>query len=147
MKTLLMYPDRAFSVPEEYPFEKGLLLNDLELNQILDAMAKGDGDMRKACEAALLNYCTEERDILYRQEILSELIETPQFAREMYAVAVETLYRRRKEHVWLQSQMNALFRGAVEILRMTMEQLKKLRAVADSYHGKMKKCNKKPECL
>jgi len=138
MKTLLMYPDRAFFPPEEYPFEKTLLLNDLELNQILDAMAKGDIDMRAACEAALLNYCTDEDEILYRQEILKELIETPQFARDMYAVAVETLYRRRKEHVWLQSQMNALFRGAVEILRMTMEQLKKLRAVADSYHGKFK---------
>ena len=94
--------------------------------------------MRAACKAALLNYCTEESEILYRQEILKELMETPQFARDMYAVAVETLYRRKKEHVWLQSQMNALFRGAVEILRMTMEQLKKLRAVADSYHGKFK---------
>lgn len=138
MKTLLMYPDRAFTVPEVYPFEKELLINDLELGVILDAMAGDDAEMRSACQAALLNYCTDEADILYRQEILRELIEKPQFARDMYAVAVETLYRRKKEHVWLQSQMNALFRGAVEILRMTMEQLKKLRAVADSYSGKMK---------
>ncbi|MDO4739030.1 MAG: DNA mismatch repair protein MutS [Eubacteriales bacterium] len=136
MKALLMYPDRAFFVPEEYPFEKTLLLNDLELNVILDAMSKGDEDMRRACEAALLHYCTQKSDILYRQEILTELIAAPQFAREVYDVAVETLYRRKKEHVWLQSQMNALFRGAVEILRMTMEQLKKLRAIADSYYGK-----------
>lgn len=138
MKTLLMYPDRAFAVPEEFPFEKELLLSDLELNVILEAMAKGDEAIRAACRAAMLEYCTVEEEILYRQEILAELIEKPDFAREVYAVAVETLYRRKKEHVWLQSQMNALFRGAVEILRMTMEQLKKLRAIADKYNGKMK---------
>ncbi len=138
MKTLLMYPDRVFQVPEEFAFEKELLLNDLELNVILDAMSKGDEPMRNACRAALLNYCADERDILYRQEILQELIAAPEFARDVYAIAVETLYRRRKEHVWLQSQMNALFRGAVEILRMTMEELKKLRAVADKYNGKFK---------
>lgn len=138
MKTLLMYPDRAFAVPEEFPFEKTLLLNDLELNVLLDAMSRGDAEMRNACRAAMLNYCTQEEEILYRQEILTELIGQPEFAREMYAVAVETLYRRKKEHVWLQSQMNALFRGAVEILRMTMEQLKKLRALADRYDGKFR---------
>lgn len=135
MKALLMYPDRAFVVPEEYPFEKSLLLHDLELDIILDAMAMGDEDMRNACRAALLNCLTTEEEILYRQEILSELMENPKFARDLYAIASETIYRRKKEHVWLQSQMNALFRGAVEILRMTMEELKKLRTLADQYQG------------
>lgn len=133
MKTYLMYRDANLTVPDEFPYAKTLLLNDLELNVILDAMANGDEAIRTACRAALLQPLTRKEDILYRQEILRELIAHPDFAREIYSIAVETIHRRRTEHVWLQSQMNALFRGAVEILRMTAEEMKKLRAAAEKY--------------
>ena len=138
MKTHLLYRDADLRVPEQLPYERELLLNDLELNVILDAMSQGDEAMRDACRAVLLDPLETEGEILYRQEALNEAIAQPAFAREIYAVAVETIRRRRTEHVWLQSQMNALFRGAVEILRMTMEQLKKLRALADGYEGKVR---------
>lgn len=137
MKAHLLYKDADFSIPTVDPYEKNLLLNDLELNVILDTMASGDDDMRASCKAALLYSLESEEQILYRQAVLRDAFAHPGLVRDMYAVVSETLYRRKKEHVWLQSQMNALFRGAVEILRMTMEQLKKLRAVADVYEGKL----------
>lgn len=135
MKTHLLYADRSLSVLPEYPYDKTLLLSDLELDVLLSGMAGDDAPLREACQAVLLQYSTDREEILYRQEILREVLAHPEFAREMYAVAAETLYRRKKEHVWLQSQLNALFRGAVEILRMTMEQLRKLRSIADKYTG------------
>ena len=138
MNAHLMYRNAGFAVPGEFPFEKTLLLNDLELNVILDAMAQGDESIRNSCCAALLNYCTEKTDITYRQDILKDLLENEAFARELYGIAVETIHRRKTEHVWLQSQMNALFRGAVEILRMTVEEMRKLRTLAEQNKGKFR---------
>ncbi len=138
MNTYLMYRDKSLDVPESFPYTRELLLNDLELNVLLDNMAQGDEDMRKACRAALLQPLTRKEDILYRQEILKELIREPEFAREVYSIAVDMIHRRRTEHVWLQSQMNALFRGAVGILRMTTEGMRKLRLLAEKYTGKFR---------
>ena len=138
MNTYLMYRDKSLDVPESFPYTRELLLNDLELNVLLDNMAQGDEDMRKACRAALLQPLTHKKDILYRQEILKELIQEPEFAREVYSIAVDMIHRRRTEHVWLQSQMNALFRGAVGILRMTTEGMRKLRLLAEKYTGKFR---------
>ncbi len=146
MKCWLMYPERDFELryvglvrgrdfeferQRELPANRAVLVQDLELQTLFDAMAGGDGFLFEvASSAILLGAKGGVETIRYRQAILKDCLNNRAIVREIYALALEAVTRERKEHfgVFGNSPGTTLHR-AVEILQMFVEMLKRLRSI------------------
>ena len=155
MKCFLMYRDRDFELRylglsrgRDFEFEqgrtlpanRGALVQDLELNTLVDAMAGGDGFLFEVARSAVLLGARDGVEtILYRQEILKDCLDNRSTVRDIYALAVEAVTRERKQHfsVFGNSPGTTLHR-AVDVLQMFVEMLKRLRSLGRSQGGKFR---------
>ena len=131
MKALLMHRARDFDLQQELPDNEDILRQDLELETLFNAMASGDELLFDVARKAVLTGFDNDVDtILHRQAILTDCLNNPQVARELYALAVEAI-ESRKRH-WLGVFGNypgATLANAVSTLQMFMGILKKLRDI------------------
>jgi hypothetical protein len=153
MKCWLMYRDRDFELRyvglargrdfefervQELPANRGALVQDLELETLLEAMAAGDGFLFEVARSAVLLSARDSVEtILYRQEILKDCLSNRATVRDIYALALEAVARERKHYfgVFGNSPGTTLHR-AVEILQMFVEMLKRLRSIGRAESGK-----------
>ncbi len=153
MKCFLMYPDRDFELRylglsrgRDFEFARGrtlpanqaVLVQDLELTTLFDAMAGGDGFLFEVAKSAVLLGAGDDVDtILYRQDILKDCSKNSATVREMYALALEAVARERKQYfsVFGNSPGTTLHR-AVDVLQMFVEMLKRLRSLGRAQSGK-----------
>jgi DNA mismatch repair ATPase MutS len=86
---------------------------------------------------ALLSGLANDVDtILYRQEILKDTLKNPAVVRELYAIAVETIERKKRYYFGIFTKYPAgILRGSVDLLQMFMGELRKLKNLADLYAG------------
>jgi DNA mismatch repair ATPase MutS len=136
MKVRLMYPDRDFDLDSELPANVITLTQDLELETLWDAMAKGDSFLYGVARQAVLLGLTDPDEIAYRQRVLADCLEHEEVARQMYALAIEAIQSERKVS-WLMSSASPgriLYRS-VEILKLQLVVLRLLRQLAEENAG------------
>ena len=140
MRALLMYPNRDFDPPPALPWHEQSLRQDLELDTLLRAMADDDEFLFDVARKALLSGVRNDVDtILYRQEIVRDGLSNPQVVRELYALAVEAIEGKRKSYWSFSSHYpSSILHGAIEVLRMFMTVLRKLRDSADAHAGRFR---------
>ena len=135
MKAHLLYRDRDFDLHASGPPQEAALVQDLELNTLLGAMAAGDPFLLEVARRVVLTSLSEPEVILYRQRILADCRDRPAIVREMYAIAVKALERERG--VWSVFSSPRYPDGVryrcVELLQRFMELFKRLRRVADAH--------------
>lgn len=154
MKPLLMYPDRDLDIdlgPVSFryrdrdvpwqqllpPYERAVV-EDLELDTLLRAMAAGDEFLyeiaRKAIRSALRN---DIDTILYRQAALADCLRFPAVVRQLYDVTVEATDGTKRRWWDLSSRYpSSTLYSATDLLRELLGALRKLRALADQ-HGSL----------
>jgi DNA mismatch repair ATPase MutS len=133
MKAFLMYRDRDFGLIEDQMPNAADLMQDLELDSLLLAMAAGDEFLRDVGKKALLASLREPEEILYRQQILIDCQQWPESVRELYTIAVEAIERERKVWGWVSDKYpDSTLHRSVEVLQILVESLKRLRQVADA---------------
>jgi len=152
MKPLLMYPDRDLDVdlgPQSFryrdrevpwqqllpPYERAVV-EDLEIDTLLRAMAAGDEFLyeiaRKAIRSALRN---DIGTILYRQATLADCLRFPAVVRQLYDVTVEATEGTKRRWWDLSSRYpSSSLYSATDLLRELLGALRKLRAITDQ-HG------------
>ena len=157
MNVLLMYRDRDFAfggdsgptdtavVPrlrdpvlalrENLSANQASLVQDMELETLLEAMAGGDLFLFQVAWKAILGSLDDPGTIRYRQRVLADCLEHPAVVRELYAIALEAI--EREKHFWTarytlhpQSSLDR----SVSVLEMFLSQLRGLRNIADE-HG------------
>lgn len=96
MKSYLMHRDRDFGPQWRPPPHEAALVQDLELNTLLGAMAAGDKFLLEVAQKAVWTGLDEPQAILYRQRVLADCLDHPDIVREMYAIAVERSNARRE---------------------------------------------------
>ena len=135
MKVLLMFRDRDFGLEEGVPANADELIQDLELNTLFHAMAGGDQFLLGVAKSAVLASLKDQGTILYRQEVLADCLESPEIARDLYAIAVEAI--EHEKHIWgwfsLTSPDSLLYRS-IEALGLFLASLERLRKLSDE-HG------------
>jgi DNA mismatch repair ATPase MutS len=89
MKARLMHRDRDAEVGAGVPPNAAELIQDLELNWIVEAMAAGDDFLYEVAKASVLSSLTDPSEIEYRQEVLRDCLEQPAVIRELYSLAVQ----------------------------------------------------------
>ena len=114
MRSLLMFPDREFdpdqSLPDmayrrqpidrtqQLPPHDRTLIQDLELDTLLSAMAGGDEFLLRVAQQAVLSGLRNDVEtILYRQEVLKDCLRKPAAVRQLYNLTVETIERARRK--------------------------------------------------
>ena len=91
--------------------------------------------MFEVAKAAILTGLTNDPGtILYRQDILKDCLKNPFIVREIYHIAVGALERKRRDY-WtlIHDYPSAILHNSIEVLRMLMTQLKRLRNIADQH--------------
>jgi hypothetical protein len=134
MKAFLMYKNRDFGEEDNLPTNATELIQDLELETLLRAMASGDAFLHEVAKKALLASLRNLDTILYRQDILKDCLEQPQIVREIYELAVEAIERERKVWGWmLDRNPEGTLHRSIEVLELFFELLKRLRRIGDEH--------------
>lgn len=138
MKALLLHPDRDFDLQQKLPRYERSLTQDLELGTLLHAMARKDQFLLEVAYKALLSGLRNDADtILYRQEILKDCLKNPSAVRELYALAVEAIEKRKKIYFgFLSHYPSSILHGSLDALQMFMSLLGKVMRLADAHAGR-----------
>ena len=141
MKVHLLHEAQDFDFEASPPASNDALVQDLELNTLLRAMAAGDEFVAQASRKVLLASLQDPQAIRYRQAILADCLARPEIIREIYALAVAALQDKR--HFWgyyggsYQSPSSNLA-GAVSYLEAYVVRLRQLRKIADDHAGEFR---------
>lgn len=132
MKVHLLQRDRDFEARP--PANADALVQDLELDTLVAAMADGDAFLAETAKTVLLTSLVSPDEIRYRQAVLGDCIEHAAAAKELYAVTVETLERHKKVWTWMGSDHPGyVLSSAVDLLQISVEHLRRLRQLADQH--------------
>jgi hypothetical protein len=141
MKARLLHRGRDFDWDAGLLFHHADLIQDLELDTLLAAMADGDKFLYETCAKVLLASVNNPQDIRYRQRVLADCLAQPDVIRQLYAVAVAALADKRR--LWggyggsFQTPASNLS-GAVSHLEADVARLRQLRLIADDHAGKFR---------
>ncbi|KAA5808386.1 MutS-related protein [Thermoanaerobacterium thermosaccharolyticum] len=132
MKTFLLYKNRDFDMKQELPWNEQMLIQDLGLNAVFDAMAQGDEFLYDVAYKVILTSLNDIDEILYRQDILRDCLKNPSVVRTIYGIAVETI-ENEKKNFWsiFSSYPSSILHSSIELMYMYIDMLKKLRNVAE----------------
>ena len=134
MKVCLMYPARDFDPEEPPPPGTDDLVQDLELNTLLNAMAAGDDFLFGVARTALLCGPADPQTIIYRQQVLRDCLAQPAVVREIYNIAVQAILAEKRIWWGINSRYpEAILHRSVEVMHLFVTALKQLRRVADSH--------------
>lgn len=134
MKAFLMYPDQDFELQETPVPNAPELVQDLELETLIRAMAMGDAFLLGVARSAVLLSLRQPEPILYRQAILTDCMEHPDVVREVYSVAVEAIEREKSVWGWMSGRYpEGTLHRCVDVLEIFAELLFRLRTVADTH--------------
>lgn len=135
MKVLLMYRDRDFDPKQDLPLNAQALMQDLELNTLLRAMAGEDEFLLDvAHKAVLLGLHNDIETILYRQAIVKDCLNNPAVVRKLYDIAVAATESKRKSYRGILSHYpGAILSGSIELLQIYSGFLKTLKGMAEAH--------------
>lgn len=128
MKAHLLHPDHDVDLTQPLPANAGVLLQDLELDRLLDAMAGGDPFLRDVAVRTLLCSLEGRDTIIYRQHVLWDCLHHPDVIRPLYDVIVQSLREARK--TWTGTSPDSVLSGSVNLLAHFMATLTTLHGVA-----------------
>ena len=137
MKAFLMYPSADFDVARTPPWNASALTQDLGLEPVLQAMARGDAFLLAVAEAAVLASTADPDTIRYRQAILRDCLEHRDIVLEIYDIAVAALERERKEYFGILSNYpGSILSRSTKVMGILCEQLTALRKLVDRHGDK-----------
>lgn len=137
MKVRLMQEDRDFSLHEVLPSQSPEVAQDLGLEPVFRTMAKGDLFLQDVARRAILRGHENTLETLrYRQEVLRDCLEHPEPVRDLYALALEAIERKKRYNIgFLDDYPGGILYRSVEAMRMFVGVLRKVRGVALAQSG------------
>ena len=134
MKAYLMYRDRDLDLGRDLPANAEALMQDLELDTIFDAMARGDEYLRELAYRCLVSGLTEPEAILYRQRVFADCLDHSAIVMQIYELAVEALESKKKaQEFWFRDSPDALLQKSVRMLELLADVLKRLREFVEEH--------------
>jgi hypothetical protein len=136
MKAFLLHKDRDFNLDGTIPRNSDALTRDLELSVLIDAMALGDKFLYEVARRVTLRTLTNEVEIIYRQNIVRDVIANSILIRQLYDISIEAIENEKRTYfgLMIHSPTSVLSRSVV-VLRMLVAALRQLRGVG-TYNAK-----------
>jgi hypothetical protein len=138
MNVYLLHKEQDFGPQQKLPWNEQALTQDLELNTLFKAMARDDDFLFEAARRVVLSGVNNDREtILYRQEILKDCLKNTSVVRDIYALAIESIEKEKKNYWGIFSRYpGAILYRSTEVLDMFVDMLRRLRSIADEHTGK-----------
>ena len=112
------------------------MVQDLELETLFQAMARGDEFLYEVIVPAVLSSLDVSEIITYRQEILRDCLNHPAVVRQIYQIPIQFMERKR-EHWWStwgrHSSPGGILSGARGLLELSVDLLRALKQIADEH--------------
>jgi len=135
MKVLLMDPAHPLDLEATPPPNAEQLIQDLELETLLGAMAAGDRFLYRVARAAILGSVaiTDPAVITYRQRVVADTVAHPDVIDRIYGIAVEAI--RGERNIWGlgHASPESLLSRSLQRLDLFMDKLKELLEVAGQH--------------
>ena len=112
------------------------LTRDLGLETLWNAMAAGDEFLFEMAKRGVLSSLPDPEAIEYRQRVLADCLEHPEIVRQIYELALEALGNERQVgSFWGGMGPDRILSRSVDILRLHVDVLRRLRKIAEEYAG------------
>ena len=141
MRAGLLYSSENFVWQKKPDFTKKERFSDLELEYILEAMSRENGDNEKGEDnAEIYNVCGQvldsplqnKEEITYRQDILKDCISKPSVFREIYRICQEAEEKRKRCWNSLTSpHITTVYSSAADLLKIYMGALVGIRRILE----------------
>jgi hypothetical protein len=135
VKAFLLYNDSDLDMQRPLPPGEPELAQDLELDVLLRAMARGDEYLYDVARAALHASLPTTEQIAYRQDVLADCMRHPDGAVALYDVAVEAIQAERSIWGGLFSSASSVLHRSIQVMEIFAGYLRDLRAIADEQAG------------
>lgn len=137
MNVFLLFPNRNFDPKAPLPPQSEALIQDLELETLFQAMARGDKFLYQTARQVLLSSLNDPEEIRYRQEVLRDCLAHPEVIRRIYEIPLEAIYRKQKHWMGIFSRTpGGILSSAVQMLEMFVELLRRLEQIAREESGR-----------
>jgi hypothetical protein len=132
-----MHRDQDFGLQQPLPWNELALMQDLEVDILLHAMADHDEFLYDVARKAVFSGFQNDVDtILYRQEIVKDCLKNPTAVRDLYVLMVEAIERARKQWWGLSRYPDSLLYSSIEVIESSLGALRKLRGMAEELSGR-----------
>jgi DNA mismatch repair ATPase MutS len=138
MKTFLMHENDC-DLKKTFPVNEQALMKNLELNALFNAMSLGDQFLYEAVKQMVLSGLNNDLNtILYRQNILKDCLKNSSIIRDMYALTVETIEKKKKSWygIFTHQHPSSILYNMVGMMHIYVSMIKKLRNVSDEHADK-----------
>jgi hypothetical protein len=135
MNVLLMHRDRDFDWSEPLPAQSAALLQDLDLETLLDAMAGDHRFLREVSRRGLLLSLHDPAAIEHRQRVLADCLAQRDAVQAIYDVAAEALAGRRTVFPAFRGSVDSVLSSAVRMLEVFAEALDRLHQLTREHAG------------
>jgi len=137
MNVRLMFVDRDFDPQAALPPHAPALVQDLALETLAGAMGGADRFLTDIARRALLGSVAGDVDtIRYRQAVLRDCLRHPAAVRELYALACDTLERKRRSRFGMYTRLpSSILHGASDAMQIFTDALAALRTRADAHEA------------
>lgn len=134
-----MHRDRDFDVQQPLPWNERALVQDLELQTLLQAVASDDKFVHEIALRALLTGWGNDPDtIVYRQAIAKDALDNPGAVREVYDLAVEALESKRRHFFGFLRHPSSVLYNSIEVLQVFVGMLRRLRDLARAHAARFR---------
>lgn len=133
MKVRLMFPGSDYDMNAALPPNEAALRQDLDLDIVLQAMARGDRFLLEVARRSLLCGMGDIDAIRYRQQVLRDCVNNEPTIRAMYAIAVEAIESKQQNWIGIfTTHPGSILYSADRMIDMYLPLLERLKAIADS---------------
>jgi DNA mismatch repair ATPase MutS len=136
MKVFLMDKNRDLDLEQPLPVNEQTLMQDLELDTLINAMASGDRFLWNVAKKVVLCSLQDPDAIRYRQDVLRDCLRNPAVIREMYQISIESLENKRKNWLGIYTASHnpsGILNDALKMMDMFFVLLKRLKQIADEH--------------
>jgi len=137
MNVHLLYRDKDFNLQQDLPWNSEAVIQDLELDTMLKAMADENEFTFEVAKTVILSGLdNDEATIRYHQQILRDCLKNPDAVESIYTIAVESIKKEKENYLGIFSDYpDAILSRSMKVLQIFIEELKKLRNLADGEYG------------
>ncbi len=128
MNVSLMFMDTAADRSRNPPWNSKELEKDLDLEAVLNFMAGKDSFIFEVCRTTLLSGLSDRKSILYRQEILKDVLSNPDLIRGLYSITVNAVKEAKKQLFWAsRSNPEFVLHESIAVLKIYLGAIEKIR--------------------